>query len=355
MSTTREMNSTNDAKIAPQPRRKRRILILLALFLLAVVMPVFLCGSWFYSIANCDEDGILERDIPVLAQPLLDFEFPENSIPIQNVRFVQPKDAKAVAGTAVRIGRNETIATARASFDELCQREAPWYPYDYDHSQYSFGGSGDLRYCSSHILQKKQFTDSFICDTWGYDSYVVIQNGTIIVTINENTEVKRSHGENTNLAIQTFADDLVAFFHEMDNLDSQSRVIMEVRLLGGNGRDLRGLDLSHTDLANASLSGADLRDSDLTGAMLSGAILSFVDFGGAILKDADLQGAYLVQAKFVDADLENADLSGASLHAANLDGVDLRAATVEGALYNQLTTWPDDFDPEAAGAIFDSY
>ena len=43
-----------------------------------------------------------------------------------------------------------------------------------------------------------------------------------------------------------------------------------------------------------------------------------------------------------------ANLSGANLSGANLDRVDLSEARTDGH-----TTWPDGFDPQAAGVIFD--
>ena len=43
-----------------------------------------------------------------------------------------------------------------------------------------------------------------------------------------------------------------------------------------------------------------------------------------------------------------ANLDGANLDGANLDRVDLSEARTDGH-----TTWPDGFDPKAAGVIFD--
>jgi uncharacterized protein YjbI with pentapeptide repeats len=49
--------------------------------------------------------------------------------------------------------------------------------------------------------------------------------------------------------------------------------------------------------------------------------------------------------KCVGADLQGVDLSGADLGGANLSRADLR-----GAKYDADTTWPEGFDPVAAGA-----
>ncbi len=55
-------------------------------------------------------------------------------------------------------------------------------------------------------------------------------------------------------------------------------------------------------------------------------------------------------------DLSSANLSGASLHWADLRGANLRWADLTGAdlsdaKNNADTTWPEGFDPEAAGAV----
>ena len=55
-------------------------------------------------------------------------------------------------------------------------------------------------------------------------------------------------------------------------------------------------------------------------------------------------------------DLGGADLSGANLGDADLSYTDLSTATLldadlSNAKYNASTTWPQDFDPAAAGAV----
>ena len=74
--------------------------------------------------------------------------------------------------------------------------------------------------------------------------------------------------------------------------------------------------------------GADLRRADLFGADLEG-----VDLSGADLNEANLY---------------EADLSGADLGRALLSGVNLI-----GARANKNTVWPEGFDPEAVGVIFE--
>ena len=74
--------------------------------------------------------------------------------------------------------------------------------------------------------------------------------------------------------------------------------------------------------------GADLRRADLFGADLEG---------------ADLSGANLNEANLYEADLNGSDLGGALLSGANLIG----------ATADKNTTWPEGFDPVAAGVIFE--
>ena len=52
------------------------------------------------------------------------------------------------------------------------------------------------------------------------------------------------------------------------------------------------------------------------------------------------------------ADLKGADLSGADLNGSDLGGALLSGANLIGARANKNTTWPDGFDPVAAGVIF---
>ncbi len=53
------------------------------------------------------------------------------------------------------------------------------------------------------------------------------------------------------------------------------------------------------------------------------------------------------------ADLRGANLRGAHLFNAWLDGTDLTGANLRGAVADHYTIWPEDFDPVAAGVIFE--
>lgn len=99
-------------------------------------------------------------------------------------------------------------------------------------------------------------------------------------------------------------------------------------------RDLRGVDLSHTQLIGAYLGEANLFSAELSGANLLGADLSGADLqevrmSGANLIDAnlnrvDLRGAVLNEANLMGARLREANLNGVKLRGANLIGADLR-------------------------------
>ncbi len=92
--------------------------------------------------------------------------------------------------------------------------------------------------------------------------------------------------------------------------------------------DLRGVDLSLTDLHRLDLSLADLRGVDLSEAILIAANLAGARLKGTIMSEADLHGA-------------------------NLFGADLRSANLRGAEYDANTSWPADFVPVRAGAVRD--
>ncbi len=69
------------------------------------------------------------------------------------------------------------------------------------------------------------------------------------------------------------------------------------------------------------------------------------------LEDGSLKDADLVNANLEGASLWDANLQFAYLVNAKLQGAGLIEAKLQGVRYNNLTTWPDDFDPQAAGAI----
>lgn len=101
---------------------------------------------------------------------------------------------------------------------------------------------------------------------------------------------------------------------------------------------------------------AYLHGAELRGAFLGGADLFHANLAGADLRGADLGAAFLSEANLRCADLSGSNLTRADLSEANLCGADLRdAILIEADLthtrYDNHTVWPEDFDPQAAGAV----
>ena len=117
-------------------------------------------------------------------------------------------------------------------------------------------------------------------------------------------------------------------------LKQQERLILLVKI---KGLDLQNRDLRFANLAEAKLWKADLRGAKMQQARLSSAQLQGIQWGthaqlqGANLREAELQGADLKQAKLLDANLIQAKLQGADLKQAKLLGADLTQAKLQGA------------------------
>ena len=140
-------------------------------------------------------------------------------------------------------------------------------------------------------------------------------------------------------------------------LDDKWRLIWDIVNHGGNGVDLRGVNLSQANLAKADLSYANLSRAVLTNTNLSQATLYGADLRGAILTEPDPQGGKPHQANLNLADLagvklddttqieekwrlvweivnqggRNRDLSGADLREADLHEIDLGGVMLVGA------------------------
>jgi uncharacterized protein YjbI with pentapeptide repeats len=114
---------------------------------------------------------------------------------------------------------------------------------------------------------------------------------------------------------------------------------------------LPALDLSKADLREANLSRARLREANLTETILYWANLTETNLNEANLTEAKLRKANLTEATLYRANLTEANLIEADLRGALLAGADLRRADLTGARYNDATKWPEDFNPEEAGAI----
>lgn len=114
------------------------------------------------------------------------------------------------------------------------------------------------------------------------------------------------------------------------NLDRHEvRQLLESRDF--SGRDLRGIDADHMDLAALNARGAALRDAHFQRANLERAC-----FDGANLSNAHLEGANLRSASFCIHGGQFADVEGA-----NFRGADLREADFTGASLFGVTFCPE--------------
>ncbi|ELS00383.1 putative low-complexity protein [Xenococcus sp. PCC 7305] len=127
--------------------------------------------------------------------------------------------------------------------------------------------------------------------------------------------------------------------------------------------DLREADLSYTNFKNVDLSDADLRASSLIRAELSGANLSRTNLSGTDLSRANLATAQLIESNLFGSCLNKACLTAAKLVKVNLGyanltgtyliGVNLSEANLVGAIYDNETIFPPNFDPVNAGMLQD--
>jgi len=123
--------------------------------------------------------------------------------------------------------------------------------------------------------------------------------------------------------------------------------------------DVGGLALPNADLSGAEILGLKMADSDFTGAKFVKARLTLSDcrrskFDGADMLRADFHGTDLRGASFVNANLTMSDLSQSHLQACDFSSAILDGAEMTAAGYDDLTIWPSDFDPAAAGAVHDA-
>jgi Pentapeptide repeats (8 copies)/EF hand len=120
--------------------------------------------------------------------------------------------------------------------------------------------------------------------------------------------------------------------------------------------NFQGAVLISTDFSTADMTGSDFRESTCR-AYFSSTILNKVDLSGV-----DLQGSNTCEMKFREAKLVGTkgfnQIYGSDFYLADLRGADLSTVTLHfrtnfrKAKYDQVTRWPNDFDPKALGLIF---
>jgi uncharacterized protein YjbI with pentapeptide repeats len=97
------------------------------------------------------------------------------------------------------------------------------------------------------------------------------------------------------------------------------------------GADLKGVNLSETNLERARLEGANLERSFFISANLKAAILRNANLERIHLRGANLDRAVLTNASLRSAALYKVDLQNANLMGADLEGADLQSANLENA------------------------
>jgi uncharacterized protein YjbI with pentapeptide repeats len=121
------------------------------------------------------------------------------------------------------------------------------------------------------------------------------------------------------------------------------------------GPRLRNLALPNVRWRDIVLAGFGFWQVTFDGADFTDAKLMALDIQGgsyvrASFKGADLSGAWLSNANFTGASFENANLSGGRLRGLDLRETRLTGVQLAGACYDKKTTFPENFDPAAAGA-----
>jgi uncharacterized protein YjbI with pentapeptide repeats len=117
--------------------------------------------------------------------------------------------------------------------------------------------------------------------------------------------------------------------------------------------DLQEAILDGVELQQANLQAANLQEAILPSARLDGANLAKAQLERAWLHFAHLEGANLRRARLHQADLHEAHLQQADLSLADLQGANLAGANLQGAKADEMTVWPNEFDPLAAGVVLE--
>jgi len=96
-----------------------------------------------------------------------------------------------------------------------------------------------------------------------------------------------------------------------------------------------------TNFSNANLQNADLSNANLSTTNFSKANLSYANLSNTISETANYSGANLS-----NAELKGARFYGANFSGANLENVDLSTVRFNRAEYDDLTKFPEGFDPK---------
>ncbi len=182
----------------------------------------------------------------------------------------------------------------------------------------------------------------------------------------------------TSPATVSFADEqdekpVVKYKHDFEGQDLSGRDFGKQNLDNANFADavltdakfnncslkncnFQGDVLTNTNFSTADMTGSDFRNSTCN-AFFSNTILNKADLSGV-----DLQGSNTCEMKFREAKLRGTkgfnQIYGSDFYLADLRGADLSTVTLHfrtnfrKAKYDQVTRWPNDFDPKTQGLVY---
>ena len=238
--------------------------------------------------------------------------------------------------------------------------------------------------CGDPKVLKKQFTDEnpIITLSQGHLEGVTINDLGLSCIDLHNVYLQ---GSNFSASVLDRADLGLSLAANADfsntSMNSANLYYLDLEDANLQGAKLQSANMNGICLSHARLNGADLQNADLRvyhhhsvnrppiqfcgqrdNAVVTPANLSNADLTGTKLMQADFTQANLTDAILAGADLTGADLRGASLRGANLDKTVLKGTRyntkeilVKDSQGNILikvlpTTWPQGFNPKAAGA-----
>ncbi len=308
-----------------------------------------ICGMTVLLLASCVllvKPIIRHRQHPVEAKPLLEVAIPADiMLPVEDLREMARRDPGENRAEYF-LQLCDSIPDARTTFEYLCRHgwksELRNMSVNYSLRRFAHGGERDNRYCASSAMEMRRDHHNAFVPTGYHNSYTIFQKGSVVIAIYEETTSKDETGELTNEAILYLANKLPGLSQaRMDTLGTKDRLALEIVFLGIRDRDLKGIDLSNTDLSRASFD-----DAILIGANLSSANLSQSDFFRANLSMANLN-----KAKLKDAVLISTNLSGADLGESSLDNANLLGANLSGAVLTRATLiGADAYEANLSGA-----
>ena len=146
---------------------------------------------------------------------------------------------------------------------------------------------------------------------------------------------------------------------DLKGADFSDAVLKDCNFYHGNlpGANFKGADVQ-AQFAGANAKGCDFREAKLN-------LFAYeADFSKCNFEGVDVSQISLLTNKFREANLQNTkgwgqasscDFSKADLRGANLRGMNWMNSDAvprfRGAIYDDDTTWPEGFDPKAAGAV----